>query len=696
MMENHSYDSLFGRYPLDPSGGVATLPQAADPFPGDNDHAGARQIAAIDGGRLDEFVQGGLVQYSAADVPTYWSYAQNFGLGDNFFTSMATNSMPNHLAMIAGQTAGEDDNGGNCTSPANSLILNRAASTGAESFGVPCYNIATLPQVLGQNQISWRYYANSGIWNPTSNVTNLVNSPNYVQNPSQFLTDVQNGNMPAVSWVIPIFANSDHPPASIRSGQNFVAQEVNAIMQSPYWNNTVIFVTWDDWGGFYDHVNPQALDADGLGLRAPLLVISPYTKPGYISHNLGEFASFLKFIEGNWNLPNLGQRDNLATLSDLTDFFDFTQAPIAPMLQPTNLPAVTALQPVVNTTGGGAHLPLSPSFGTTQTTFTYSVVDNDSDVPSVANVLIDGVPYAMTRGATTAGATLYQYSTTLGPGSHSYAYAFTDTEGTWIIPDNNVTYSGPIVGHVVLDQAGANPFVAVPGQSITFSVRYTSATNTAPTQAQLQLDGINYFMTPRNGTLNYAAGVTYSYTTSSLAVGTHFYRFVFDDGTGPWILEGADGPDISPIIITRDGVSPATGTTSTTFTFSATYISVDGTGPTGGALVYVDNVAHPLSYVSGSNTSGALYQYLTTLSAGTHNYFFYFSNGASSWADPRYPSNFTMTVTAASASASLTAPNKTLGHTIVAPSHAEDPDQSQTSPDSGAATSPSSNQPADD
>jgi phospholipase C len=674
MMENHTYDSLFGRYPLDPSGGVATLPQAADPFPGDNDHTGGRLIAALDSGRLDEFVQAGLVQYSAADVPTYWSYAQNFGLGDNFFSSMATLSQPNHLAMIAGQTAGEDDNGGNCTTTANSLSLNRAASTGVASFSVPCYTITSLPQVLSQNQISWRYYSNGGIWDAPKNVTALVTSPSNVQNPNQFLTDVQQGTMATVSWVMPTFANSDHPPSSIKAGQNFVSRDVSALMQSPYWNNTVIFVTWDDWGGFYDHVNPQALDADGLGLRAPLLVISPYAKPGYISHNLGEFASFLKFIEYNWGLPNLGQRDSLPMLSNLTDFFDFTQTPLAPVIEP-KLPVSFVLQPSASAVDGGAHLPLDQVFGNSQTLFTYSVIDNDPDVPSVANVLIDSVPYTMTRGTTVNGGTSYQYSTTLAPGSHSYTFAFTDAEGSWAIPNNSTTYPGPVVGNVALDNWSANPGISTPGQPITFSVRYTSTTNTAPTQAQLQLDGITYFMTP-SGPLNYSAGVTYSYVTSSLSVGVHFFRFLFDDGAGPWVLEGSDTPVISPITITGDGVSPATGTASTSFTFSATYTSADGTDPTNGALVYIDNVSHPMTYMSGTNSAGAVYQYATTLSTGTHTYFFYFANATNFWANPRYPSLLSLTVTAGSANAGPSTATKTFGHTIVAPSHSEDPDQS--------------------
>jgi phospholipase C len=685
MMENHTYDSLFGRYPLNPNGGVATLPQAANPFPGDIDHTGPRQLALLQDGLLDQVSQAGQVQYFASDVPVYWSYAQNFGLGDNFFSSMATNSQPNHLALIAGQTAGEYGNGGDCTSPANAVEIQRAAS-GIESFAYPCYNISTVPQTLSQYGISWRYYSNGGIWDAPKNVTNLYVSPNNVINPDQFLADVQSGNMPAVSWVNPAFSNSDHPPENLSAGQDFVSQEVSAIMQSQYWNNTVIFVTWDDWGGFYDHVNPTALDADGLGLRAPLLVISPYTKPGYISHNLGEFASFLKFIELNWGLPNLGQRDSLPMISDLTDYFDYSQTPLAPVTEP-NLPFSTVLSA---STGN----PLTPAIGTVKTTFNYTITYTSKVTPSVANVIIDGVAFPMTKGTSTGGASVYKYSTTLGTGTHNYTFAFTDSNGTWAIPDNNTTYPGPMVGPFTLDNNAVSQGSAMPGQAVTYSVRYTSIGNTAPTRAQIQLDGIAYDLAP-SGPLTYKNGVTYTYTTSSLAIGGHSARYVFDDGTGPRVLEAGELPIVSPIIVTGPGVSPATGTTSTTFAFNATYTSVDGSDPTNGASVTIDGATFPMTYVSGSSSTGAAYQYTTTLGAGTHTYFFYFANASAKWASPIYPSNFSMTVTSGASTTSKPA-GSSVGHTVVSPSHSEDPDQTDYQVDPVAGAPQSQSQPPTD
>jgi hypothetical protein len=317
-----------------------------------------------------------------------------------------------------------------------------------------------------------------------------------------------------------------------------------------------------------------------------------------------------------------------------------------------------------------------PAFGTTQTTFTYSLVYTGTGTPGVANLLIDGVPYPLTKVAKISAGTVYQYTTTFGLGTHHDTFVVTDSRGTTtVLPFNHTTYTGPVVGDVALDQLKVTPGSALPGQPVTFSVRYTSSSNTAPTRAKIQLDGITYDMTP-TPPLNYSTGVTSisTYVTTSLGVGDQFSRFVFDEGSSHWVLEGGVSPSASPMTITGPGVSPATGGTSTTFTFTATDTSADGTGPTSNAPVYIDRVAHPMTYVSRANATEAMYQSTTTLSAGTHLYFFYVANAANAWASPLNPANFTLTVTA-SASAASNAASNSIGHTVVAPSHSEDPDQ---------------------
>jgi hypothetical protein len=242
-----------------------------------------------------------------------------------------------------------------------------------------------------------------------------------------------------------------------------------------------------------------------------------------------------------------------------------------------------------------------------------------------------------------------------------------------------MTYLGPAVGNVLLDKITINPGVAMSNQSVTYSVRYTSLTNTAPVVSELDLDGIKYFLQPPSGTLNYATGVTYTYTTSSLALGEHYYRFKFDDGTGPVVVEGKNQPVITPITITSTTLSPTSGNASTTFTFSATYTSATGSAPTLASL-YVDNVGYPMAQISGTYQAGAVYQVKLSLPVGSHTYFFVFIDSLGNrWANPAYP-QFLVGPTV-SASARLV--NRGLEDVrpsrpvVAGPSHDENPDQTR-------------------
>jgi phospholipase C len=226
------------------------------------------------------------------------------------------------------------------------------AGNGAISDVFPCFDIQTLADTLDNKGLSWRYYAppegergyvmstfdaidhirNSGIWN-----TNVVP-------PSQFATDAMNGQLPAVSWIVP-GAQSEHPPASTCDGENWTVEQLNAIMQGPIdqWNSTAVFIVWDDWGGFYDHVVPPIKDRFGLGLRVPALVVSPYVIAGKVSHTNYEFSSVLKFVEEAFGLPALTKRD--ANANDMTDAFNFNQAPLAPLvLNPRACPVASATE----------------------------------------------------------------------------------------------------------------------------------------------------------------------------------------------------------------------------------------------------------------------------------------------------------------------------------------------------------------
>lgn len=655
MMENHTLDNLFGQFP-----GVdgVRLPRASDPVRSDFNHNAAATIAAIDGGKMDEVPTRGQVQYTQADIPHYWRYAQQYGLSDNFFTSIATSSSPNHMVLVTAQNGGIDEtfNDLGCRSVQNNLIYSRL-KTGNPYWSYPCYNVKTLADSLNTNHISWRYYSTTAIWDAALMLRSMYNSPNHVQKQGQFLKDVQSGNMADVSWVMPPGGEgSDHPPTSLEGGQNFVTTQVNAIMNSQYWSNTAIFLTWDEWGGFYDHVAPKQLDSLGLGLRVPLIVISPYAKHAYISHARGEFASLVKFIEKNWSLRNLGQRDSIASTSDLTDFFDFSHKQNKLILPPINYS--TALR--VPTQGVAATI--NPPDGGTNTAYHFDIVYTLSQTPAVHNVIIDSITHAMTRiGPAGGGGTLYEYVTQLGVGMHGAKFTFSDVSGTLTLPYNGVPFPGPEV-HPFNVNTKEPVAVAEPGQAVTYEATYSSPANKAPTLAVVDIDGVTHALQSTGGN-NYRQGVTYKFTTNSLAIGEHYFRYRFDDGSGVAAREGDIRPLISTIVLSNSTFKHVSGAT---YDFQTTYQNIDGTAPTQTKL-YIDNQPYDMGHVSGSYKTGALYHSQVTLSSGGHTFYFVFDDNQTSWADPFAPGVYQGPNTSANA-------EPVVPGTIITPDYNDDPD----------------------
>lgn len=209
----------------------------------------------------------------------------------------------------------------------------------------PCFEHPTLTDLLDAKSISWRYYASGlkSIWNAPNAIQHMCGPnaapPNgtacvgpvwtnsVVLQSTRVLTDIANGQLPAVSWVIPTGQASDHPVFTDGSGPSWVASVVNAIGNSQYWADTAIIITWDDWGGFFDHVAPPSIaNSYEYGFRVPLIVVSPFAKASHISHVTHDFGSILKFMEGVYGLPSLGYAD--ARADDLSDCFDFTQTPL--------------------------------------------------------------------------------------------------------------------------------------------------------------------------------------------------------------------------------------------------------------------------------------------------------------------------------------------------------------------------------
>jgi phospholipase C len=269
------------------------------------------------------------------------------------FGSILAESFPNHLYAVASQSAGVIGNPGalmwGCDAPPRTTV-EVLDTSGNVSQVYPCFEFPTLADRLETAGVSWRSYAPVAgqpgyIWSALDAIGHIRNSPLWqtrVMPDQQFLDDAADGTLPAVSWLIPDFAVSDHPTRAIPGvtgtisscvGENWTVQHINAIMQGPDWPTTAIVLTWDDFGGFYDHVPPPVVDFYGLGIRVPLVVISPYVREGIVSHTVYEPASILQLIETRYKLKALTNRDVIA--NSLLDMFDFSQSPAPPLVLPT-------------------------------------------------------------------------------------------------------------------------------------------------------------------------------------------------------------------------------------------------------------------------------------------------------------------------------------------------------------------------
>jgi phospholipase C len=369
--ENRTFDTMFGTFPgadgatsgQTCDGGTLPLARAKDRTP-DAGHSFADGITVIDGGKMDCFAPEGYVQYHRADIPNYWRYASHYTLADHFFSSIYGPTGVEHLWTFASQSdrfvdherPGQFGTGRRefCDDPqelAFSLpVLDRTdqerlyrleneGSTGASAIESyyrprwPCTNVKVLPDELKAAGISWKEYRGANEWvQPLRMVQHVRFSPMYnnVVTPEDYLHDLKAGTLPSVSWLTPPFAQSDHPPTSMCEGENWTVQYLNALMRSKYWKSTAVVLTWDDFGGFYDHVPPPHVDLYGDGPRVPAIVISPYAKPGYIDSTTLEFASVLRFIETIFNVPPLTSRD--ANADDMLEAFDFNQQPLPPLI----------------------------------------------------------------------------------------------------------------------------------------------------------------------------------------------------------------------------------------------------------------------------------------------------------------------------------------------------------------------------
>jgi phospholipase C len=409
MQENRSFDHYFGTYPgadgfPRTAGGefAVCVPNPAKgdcqrPYHDTNDlnaggpHGEANAAADISGGKMDGFVaeaegarKKGCKQnpndplctqrsvnpdvmgyHDGQDIPNYWAYARNFVLQDHMFEPNASWSLPAHLFMVSEWSA-------RCSRRADPMSCVNALQSPASPKApkAPDYAWTDLTYLLHKNKVTWRYYVftgtepdceddgmicesvpqgarTPGIWNPLPyfDTVQQDGQSGDVTTLSHYFAAAKAGTLPAVSWIDPAGSVSEHPPGLVTAGQSYVTRLVNAAMRGPDWKSTAIFLAWDDWGGFYDHVRPPSVDENGYGLRVPGIVISPYARRGFIDHQILSFDAYAKFIEDDFLHgrrldpatdgrpdPRPNVRENEPLLGTLVRDFDFRQKPRRPLI----------------------------------------------------------------------------------------------------------------------------------------------------------------------------------------------------------------------------------------------------------------------------------------------------------------------------------------------------------------------------
>jgi phospholipase C len=276
------------------------------------------------------------------EIKPYWQIAKQYVLADRMFTSELDGSFVAHQYAVAAYASRSVDNAltdWGCEGGTRDTI---ATLTRLRSLGPRirvCFNNETLGSEADNAGVTWRYYTgdlkgSGAFWSAYQADRRIFRGPDWkadvVTPPAQFLADVADGKLASITWVTPTFATSDHPGLLGQSSQGpaWVASVVDAIGESKFWKSTAIFVQWDDWGGWFDPVQPVYEDYDGLGFRVPLLMISPYAKRGYVTHVQYETASVLRYIEDNFGLPQLAPSDQRAN-DPAADAFDYNQQPRA-------------------------------------------------------------------------------------------------------------------------------------------------------------------------------------------------------------------------------------------------------------------------------------------------------------------------------------------------------------------------------
>jgi phospholipase C len=357
IQENRTVDNLFHGFPgadtvssgLDSHGqriALVPIPMTEEPYDLDNSANGF--FPAYDNGKMDGFdkvrvfgghgrfehPQYGFVPRTESDP--YFQMADQYVLGARMFASQIDASFISHQYAVAGfasRAVNYPTMKWQCGQPEDTIRTLSEQRTYGKRIS-SCFDNLTLGDELDQAGLSWRFYAGAldntgGLWSSYSSIQHIRYGPdwnNVISPPSRFLKDIAAGTLSNVTWITPTWRDSDHASTMSASGPGWVSSIVNAVGQSPFWNSTVIFVMWDDWGGWYDHVPPPYVDYDGLGIRVPLLIISPYAKRHYVSYAQYEHGSILRFIEDNWGLAQLAASDMRAN-DPAKDAFNWSKPP---------------------------------------------------------------------------------------------------------------------------------------------------------------------------------------------------------------------------------------------------------------------------------------------------------------------------------------------------------------------------------
>jgi phospholipase C len=350
MQQNHTFDNYFGTYPganglpdgvcipisvSDPENKQCVTPYEITDHPiSDLSHSETIFFDQYQNGKMTGFIEAltklnqdgqlSMGRFTEKDIPFYWNLADQYVLFDNYFSSAHTGSITNRMYWVSGKPGSE---------------FNRIPEAG---FG----DIPTIFDRLQERGISWKFYIKD--YNPDLNYRTakeldflppqvqwvpLLSFDRFLDDPElssrivdldEYYTDLENGTLPAVSYVL-LLGATEHPISDLSLGERATRTMLHTLMQSDSWENSAFFLTYDDWGGWYDHVPPPQVDDRGYGFRVPALLVSPYARMGHIDHTLLDHTSILKFIEENWDIPSLATRD--AKANNITSAFDFSMAP---------------------------------------------------------------------------------------------------------------------------------------------------------------------------------------------------------------------------------------------------------------------------------------------------------------------------------------------------------------------------------